>query len=266
MNKLEKEMLNIIKELKNEYGVVSVKAEFEAEGTRVDELLRLLELTYKADLKVALKIGGCEAVRDLLESKSFGCDYIIAPMVESAYGLSKFIEAKNKVFTKPEEGPECLFNVETITCFNNRIEVFDLAYQNLEGAVFGRVDYTGSKGLGRDLINEQEVTDDVMSISQLTKDKNLDYVVGGGVSIDAIPALKQIKTINLTRFETRKIVFSGEALDVPKISTGLLKAVQFELCWLKNKRGFYETIFNEDNNRIEMLESRWQKLLNEHKS
>jgi len=76
-----------------------------------------------------------------------------------------------------------------------------------------------------------------------------------------LDALRTIKEINLTRFETRKIIFSADALDIPTIDKGLLTAVEFELSWLKNKRAFYEVIFTEDEIRIQMLESRWKELL-----
>ena len=261
MNTLERKMLDLLKQIKDEYGVVACKAEFEAEGTRVDELLRLLELTNKADLKLGLKIGGCEAIRDLLESKSFGCDYIIAPMIESAYALKKYIDAKNKVYPRSHEAPDFLFNIETETGFNNCLEIFEVASGNLNGCVFGRVDYTGSKGLASDQINEKHVSLDVIKIADLCVKKNMDFVVGGGVSIDAISCLKEIRDCRLTRFETRKIIFGADALDLDKISTGLLKAVEFELLWLKNKREFHEMIFGEDKNRIDMLELRWKKLL-----
>ena len=254
-------MLDLLKELRDEYGIVACKAEFEAEGTRVDELLRLLELTNKADLKLGLKIGGCEAIRDLLESKSFGCDYIIAPMIESAYALKKYIDAKNKVYPNTHEAPDFLFNIETETGFVNRAAIFETATDNLNGCVFGRVDYTGSKGLSPSEINEDYISQDVIKIAKSCIQKEMDFVVGGGVSIDAINSLKTVEKHRLTRFETRKIIFSADALYLEKISTGLLKAVEFELMWLKNKREFHEMIFGEDKNRIDMLELRWKTLL-----
>ena len=259
MNTIEREMLSYLKELKGSYGVVSVKAEFEAEGTRVDELLRLLELANKADLKVALKIGGCEAVRDLIESKNYGVDYIIAPMVETEYSLKKYIDAVEKVYPD-RDGTEFLYNVETVTGYQNRKSIAAAARGKLDGAVFGRVDYVGSLGLPRDAINEDVVISDVIDVAHECKNNNLDMLMGGGVSIDSLEALRTVRDVKLNRFETRKIVFSSDSVDIKGIEKGMLKAVQFELAWLKNKRSYYEFIYKEDDARIDMLESRWKKM------
>jgi hypothetical protein len=229
----------------------------------MDELLRLIDIARSAGLPLTVKIGGCEAIRDLLEAKQIGVKYIVAPMVETAYALRKYVDAKNLVFSKEElEDTDFLFNMETITGFNNRDDILSEANgpSGVDGIVFGRVDFSGSMKLSREVINQPVITEKILTVAQMCQTNNLDLVVGGGVSIDTIEVLRQIAEIKLSRFETRKVVFSGQSATNSRLEDGLLNAVHFELLWLTNKRDYYSSITKEDKNRIDMLEARWQVL------
>lgn len=257
MNRAERSMLDQLVKGREQYGIVAVKAEFEAEGTRPDELLRLLHLAHTANLKVALKIGGCEAVSDLLSSKLYGVDYIIAPMVETPFALTKFVDATVKTYGKKKlEETEFLFNVETQTALENFDRMLPIAKASMDGVVFGRVDFTLSRGMPRTAINDRSVTDAVLQVARRCAEHDLELVVGGSVSALSIEALQEIRAVRLDRFETRKVVFDAKILADAKIEAAIQNAVDFELAWLKNKRDYYHSISGEDASRIEMMDKR----------
>jgi hypothetical protein len=182
-------------------------------------------------------------------------------MIESPYALLKYVSAKNLVYSSEEQqDTDFLFNIETISAFNHVEEMAKIAKDNLNGMVFGRVDFCGSLGLSRTEIEDQEVTDKVISVAEICRSINLDLVMGGAISIDALPNLVQVENVHLTRFETRKVVFKGDSVKKNEIKDGLLNAVHFELLWLLNKKDYYQNLTNEDNKRIEMLENRWKML------
>jgi hypothetical protein len=268
MNSTERKMVEILTKGRENFGIVSVKAEFEAEGTRLEELLRLVDVARASGLPVTVKIGGCEAIRDLLEAKQIGVRYVVAPMVESAYAASKYVAAKNIVYTTDEQkDTDFLFNMETITGFDNRTSLIDAICipGGADGVVFGRVDFVGSMGWARDTINKQKTTDYALEIAKLCKDVDKQLVMGGGVSIESIDAIRQVHAIRLDRFETRKVVFDTSKALGSDIEEGLVDAVQFELLWLLNKRDYYTGIAQEDEKRIMMLEARWEELKTWHR-
>lgn len=264
MNGLEKKMVDALKDLRDNHHVVGVKAEFEAEGTRLEEAMRLKEVVTRAGLDLTIKIGGCEALKDMYDARIIGVAAIVAPMIESSYALKKYIKSTKLAFPEEErKETKFLINVETISGFERIDEMMSIPEaKDLTGFVLGRVDMTGSMGMTREDINDEKI----LNIAKVISEKALQYkkemVIGGGVSKYSLPFFKELNALN--RFETRKIIFDApSALNDKNADKGIMKAVGFELIWLKNKREFYKTIFDEDTQRLQMLEYRYKELIEE---
>lgn len=265
MNGLEKKMVEVLKDLKENHHVVGIKAEFEAEGTRMEEALRLKDVVAKAGLDLTIKIGGCEALKDMYDCRSIGISRIVAPMIESPYALKKYLAATKLVFPPDErEYIKYLINIETVDGYNNFDRMLALKeIGDLDGVVLGRVDMTGSLGLTREDINSDKIFEIAEKLFSKAKKYAMECVIGGGVSAASLPFFRKLPNGTLDYYETRKVIFKcPEALN-DGVEKGILKAVGFELMWLKNKRDFYGMIFEEDKHRIDMLQSRYDRLIKE---
>lgn len=248
-------MVDLLRDLRDNHGVVEVKAEFETEATRMNELMRLKAVAERAGLGLVLKVGGAEAVTDMYDGKTIGITGLIAPMIETPYAMRKYLEAIRKNFSSDlRNSIHFGANIETITGYQNLKDMFSLEDIDLIDTItLGRVDMTGSLGLGRGEINSDRVYEIAEGMFSQAKKKGYRTTLGGGISTEAIPFIKKLAVKKLLdRFETRKIVFTTPK-GLVNIEKAIVKANQFELLWLENKRNYYLDIFIEDKDRIAML-------------
>jgi len=258
MNKYENDMVKILIKLKEEHGVVGVKAEFEAEGSRFNELIRLKEIISKANLGLYIKISGCEAVRDILDCEIIGVEGIIAPMIESPFALSKYINmVKNYV---PKELIDQINFGITFETKTAQKYIDDIVSSNdfdfLDTFTVGRVDLSRSYGLTRKDINSPKMLEHVGNIfKKIENKKQLIKCIGGGISLEATSFINTMISYGVKRFETRKVIFEIND-DLSKIKESLMLAMEFEYLWLKNKKQDYGRMHNEDNQRMGMMEKR----------
>ena len=253
MNVLEYEMIGTLKRLKNDYGCIQLKAEFENEGSRQVELMRLKDIADAVGLPIILKIGGCEAVTDIYEALSLGAKGIIAPMCETPFAVGKFLKAI-EVFVAEDNRKDIEFaiNIETKTAVYNLDYILSLPNINvLSGITFGRVDFMGSVGVDRNLVDSPDVCRCCHNVFTKAVNRGLKTALGGAISHKSFPFIKSLQPL-LNKYETRKVVFDA-CFTFPD---GLTEAIKFELQWLKSKRRYYHRIAQEDEKRIKMIEER----------
>lgn len=260
MNRKERELVALLEMLRDTYDAVSVKAEFEAEGTRFEELLRLKEIVERARMNLVLKIGGPEDVWGILQARRVGVSHIVAPMIESDYALKKYLEAADKHIPDDERDSLILgINIETAAAVSNLTRILDTGKKmGLQSVTVGRVDLVGSYGFGRDSINSERMFEVTKKICHEARRAGIHTAIGGGIERGSHSFLQDLISQKLLdHFETRKIVFS--ARQNPSLYENAVRhAHRFELGWLINKQQMHQMAGNEDAERIQMLEKRIQ--------
>jgi len=249
---LENNILELLNELRS-YGATGLKAEFESEGATFDDVLLLKQYADRVGLNLSLKIGGCEAVRDIFDAKKLAVDTIVAPMVETSFAMKKFVRAVKSVFSDDKK-VQLLINIETDTGIKNLDEILNIDnFEYISGIVVGRTDLSESLSISE--VDSSTMFNIVERIAKKMKLLNKQMILGGNISPSSVTFLRNLPY--LTNFETRKVIFDANKIVKSELlDEAINKAIEFELLWLQNKILKSKEINQIDLNRLEVLKKR----------
>lgn len=258
MNSREFKCVKILTDLIENDGLIGIKTSFEDEGATFNETIRLKEICNQAKTKITLKIGGPEAIRDMKDSTIIGVKGLVAPMVESEFGLKKFIQsAKNNIPSDVLSTTQLTINIETINAVSNSEKIINSDEAGeLYAITVGRVDLVSSMNRDRSYVNSEDVYQHIRSVFSLAKERGLKACLGGAITIDSLPILKKLHSEGLLdKFETRYAIFDP-SITLKNLSRALHKAQMFEYEWLVSKSESYNNFANQDVKRIKMIQDR----------
>ncbi len=247
--------------LKNTGRLIAIKAEFEAEGTRIDELGLLSNACFKNTIPLTLKTGGPSAIRDIFEAFQLGAQNILIPMVESEYSLEYFIEPFKQFlydFEGLNEPTKLSINIESKLGYKNLDKILDSITNKsipISCIVIGRTDLSSS--LKEKDVNSEKIFSITKDILSKTSASNLKCTIGGNISPKSYEFLNNLQDHNLYAFETRKTTFKFSSSISKKEFDSIIKlSLEFELAWLKLKSSIYSLRSNEENARILTINKR----------
>jgi hypothetical protein len=252
----EQKLVDQLVRLREEYDLQGIKAEFETEGSSFRDLVRLRRITDKSNVSLYLKIGGVEALRDIKDSLEIGVDGLIAPMVESQFGLKKFLDAVASIYKN--KSIHRSINIETEQAVANFDEIIALGMKkNLDNITVGRTDLSCS-------YFDSQITPDCDFIFDLLTDlgnkiaaTEMTMTVGGSLSRQSIEQFKKRSDAwdGLIRyFETRKVILPAEVMLKGKNS--IVQAHRFEELYILAKKEMGDLFMESENARLEELKRR----------
>ena len=231
-----KELIDIKK-----LGVNGVKLEYESEFYDEVSAYEFAELVHRVGLNLCVKLGGFSSVQDLHMCKKICANSIVAPMIESAYAVEKFLHCVNQVYRKAY--PELLLNIESKVAFEHLEEILSICDNKISGFVIGRSDLMRSLDIENP--DDEKILEYCIKLSERCKETGKKLIIGGkinGTSIDFISKIPYLSAV-----ETRKVIFDISFLNEKNIEEFL----NFELKTLKFKKNLYK----EDIERIKFIEN-----------
>ena len=213
-------------EVLSKHGIIGMKQSFEDEGVLLNDVVAFKRVTEVCGLQSFVKIGGCEAKSDLFNCVRMGIDGVIAPMVETPFALSKFIDMMDEY----KERADSYIVIESQTSYKNIDEILNEGQGKLKGIIVGRSDFSKSYKLNKSEVDSDFIYNKVEDILVKAKKNNYITTMGGNISTRSTQFIKDMYQKNLLdRIETRNVVIEINEQNLKIIDKVIQKALDFEI-------------------------------------
>ena len=195
------------------------------------------------------------ALRDIKDAFDLGVDGLIAPMVESPFGILKFVTAVNSIFSDRDVCKS--INIETRTAVLSIDDILTEAKGKIDNVTIGRTDLSLSYFDSEVNPDCEFIFDLIDTLSFKIRRAGLGLTVGGSISNDSIARFQKIRENlegRISSMETRKIILPIESfLDK---ENALEEALRFEELYLRAKLETEQLLSQADRDRLVKLKSR----------
>ena len=251
---LEQKLFEQLTRLKEVYNIQGVKAEFEAEGSSFRDLVRLRRLTDKLSIPLFLKIGGVEALRDIKDSLEVGVEGLIAPMLESSFGVKKFVDAVDSIY---KDTPiHRSINIETQGSVCQVDDILQFAKGRIDNITVGRTDLSSSYFDSNIRPDSGYIFGLLKELGEKIKSTGMTMTVGGSVSKKTVTLFKKNEKDwqeLIFRLETRKVILPFEMM-IKK--NAIKEALRFEELYILSKKEISDLFMETETSRLTRLKTR----------
>jgi len=183
-----------------------------------------------------LKIGGVETLRDIKYTLDLGVDGLVAPMVESPFGVIKFLQAVGSVFSDRKILKS--INIETCNAVKCIDQILSEAKGKVDNVTIGRTDLSNFYLNAEIQPGSKFFFDLIEELSCKVHSAGIALTIGGSITKDSVAKFKQAHRTwgkNISSIEIRKIVLPVD--QVLETKNALIEALMFEELYLSSKLG-----------------------------
>ncbi len=225
---LQPVILETLRRMKTRFGICGLKLSTEDAAMSLDQIDSWNRLC-QGILPVVVKIGGPNARNDIRQMLKLNVQGLIAPMVESAFGLENYIEALRDYTTPLRfQALEKHINIETLIAVNQLEAILDSpSAKYIDEITIGQKDL--SRSMQRS-VNDPEVQATVHQVVQQVRSRNIPVSIGGGIIPNTIGDV--LRNLSPDRFNTRILSFSVDSRS--SYHEAVQEALEFEIMALKH--------------------------------